>query len=351
MFGHPSLPTISFQFAAKEPKAGLPLVLDQLRAAHRYRNKLCELELERREEVHETVEKLEPRLAELRGAIECAKAALAEATRAKKAANAEARRHKADKALVAAEREARQRLKAIYMEEKALRAATFGREDVKAALKVVEERHCQEQRAARAESQLYWGTYLTIEHGCTSMRSGPPPKFLRWDGYGQLSLQIQGGLTWEQIAGGRDSRIRLTPPQSDLPAWHLLWFRIGSKEGKPVWTVVPVKITRKPPPTAKAKWAYLQRRVIGQEVTAKDRRYCHAGRIEWFVMFSMSDAGGWAKPDLADQGVVAINCGFRRVEGGLLHQLAGEPLSQRGRDLATAVQDPTRGQSQSSGVG
>ena len=62
MFGNKSLPTVNFQFAAKQPTTELALVLEQLRAAHCYRNTLCELELIRREDVQHTIQKPEPRL-------------------------------------------------------------------------------------------------------------------------------------------------------------------------------------------------------------------------------------------------------------------------------------------------
>jgi hypothetical protein len=62
MFGHKSDPAIVYRFGCRLSPESESIVWQMLRAGHRYRNKLVELELARRAAVEALVARLEPRL-------------------------------------------------------------------------------------------------------------------------------------------------------------------------------------------------------------------------------------------------------------------------------------------------
>src|SRR6516162_4910154 len=65
MFGNPSQPSkiYSYGLCARRPPAPAELIDDQMFAAHRYRNALCELELARRRSIEEIIRAASPDLA------------------------------------------------------------------------------------------------------------------------------------------------------------------------------------------------------------------------------------------------------------------------------------------------
>ena len=360
MFGHASLPARNYLYPASAPLEGHNAALEQLYLAHRYRNKLCELERGprdlkpgeypgRRARVQTTIDTMEPRLVSFTAELDQATAEVDRLLAEKKRKNAASRKQEKDPALKQQLAEARLRVKEIRERIKDLKQATFARSDVREALQAVEEENAELRRAARKASRLYSSTYMTVEADAGSMRSGAPPEFTRYEGEGRLTVRSQQGLSWADIESGNSTVLQLLPPQPTPHTrntrwsqphhtnWHVLRFRVGSDAGaKPIWCTVRINVNDKqtPPPTAKIKWAYLIRRVIGGEKLAGGKlsgrtldngklervdrqRYVHAGRVEWSVMFSLTDATGWAKSDTAGGGVCAINTGFRSVPGGL----------------------------------
>ena len=76
MFGNQSLPSVIYRYGARPPVTGTEEVERQMRLANHYRNKLVEIELERRQEAEAIVMQLAPRLADVERSITATEAAI-----------------------------------------------------------------------------------------------------------------------------------------------------------------------------------------------------------------------------------------------------------------------------------
>lgn len=354
-----------FRYGARPPLESEP-VQEQLRGAHRYRNRLVEIEHGRRAKVDALLAKHSPRLAEVEAAIGTkaleadresgapampATGMILEVEQAEAAVKNERMvgRSKAKRSTSpAAEalREKKAKLSALRKERKELRAALFVDESWKAENEKIEEEDHATRLAARSECGIYWGTYNAVEETAKSFRKGAPPRFRAWrDRRDRLGCQIQGGLSVPDLLGGQDSQLRLVfeeraprrcdgcmatarrarrgqpepenarpctcaamPPASERRARHaVVWFRIGST-GKgnriPVWAKIPVAYHRDLPEDATVKVAYVIRRSVGQHE-------------EWSVHFVLT-RDSWIQPDRATDGVVGIDVGWRHMPDGSL---------------------------------
>ncbi len=303
MFGNKSLPSVIYRYGALEPALNLPLVWEQLRAAHRYRNKLVEIERHRREQAAAVVSAASPDLA----ALEAQYASLqtkaeAEATRIK-AVNKAARKQKA----TAEDRKALSMIhaekKKVYAALKVAKDAAYKSVQARAALDQIDAAALTAAKEARANCGTGWGTYLQVENSLNGIRKGPPPKFLSWRGDGKLAVQLQGGMSVEAAEAG-DGRLIIETLPTNGKACNV-WLRIASDENKqPIWAVVPVIFHRPLPRDAEIKWVYLTARRVA----------CHT---QWGVCFVLARESGWRKTDLADSGRVSVDLGWRVVPQGL----------------------------------
>lgn len=309
MFGHESKPSRIYSFGAKAPIENADLVDAQMHAAHRYQNRLIEIERNRREAVERAIAEIAPEIGQLDQRIAEAEEALE--TRRKEIAerNARARTRTATAADRAAIKTMRDDLKALYDERKALRKETFARTDVKERLAEIDEESSAIQKQARADSGLYWGTYLTIEQAMQGVRRGAPPKFRRWTGEGKLAVQLQGGMMIDDAFGMADQRLRIErirmPNRTGRRADQrcIVHMRIGSHGRTPIWCAVPVELHRELPAESSIKWVYLLRRRT-------------ATHYEWRVQFVLS-RDGWPRHDQATTGTVGVELGWRMVRDGL----------------------------------
>jgi len=313
MFGNDSQPSVIYKYGAKEPVSGLERVKEQLSLAHKYRNKLTEIERKRRESSAETVRRLSPDLDALQIQLDGLYGELTTAKDAIKSANKHAR-----KKVGTPEQKAEvKRLTKVIAEVKPRLAEAKRRAyqsvEGEAALAEIEASTLEECKAARAASGLYWGTYLQVEQSASQSRKGKaPPRFMRWTGDGKLAVQLQGGMALEEAFIGKDSRFRLDALPSNawgkgVPSRHrrtTAWLRVGSDGRNPVWAAVPFTMHRLPPDDSSIKWVYLARRRVGCQ-------------YEWSLCLVLSRAEGWGKPDLASGGTVAVNCGWRRMPDGI----------------------------------
>lgn len=162
--------------------------------------------------------------------------------------------------------------------------------------------------AARAESGLYWGTYMLVEDAMEQIRktSKGAPKFRRYDGTGATGVKFQnsqantpvedlfeGGTTIAAIEGGPNT-----------PGKRWLKLRIGSEDKagrKPIWAVIPFRLYRPLPSEGKLKRINLIRRRVGP-----DHRY----EVQFTVEFE-------GRPELAQHGEVGIDVGYRKLDEGL----------------------------------
>jgi len=303
-----SLPSRIYSYGAKAPEAGLELVEAQMRLAHKYRNALVELELNRRKRVDEALRRLSPELVSCEEAIATEEQTLESVRVDINKARSEARKKVNLPDLTQGAREAKEKLKLTRAKRKELRSALFGSEPWKVEDEAINEWSKSEQKRLRSESGLYWGTYLHVETSMMGVRKGPPPAFKRWDGNGHLAVQIQHGISSEE-AFGTDARIRIEPlPTTGSKAAQRrtkIHFRVGSDErGGPVFATIPVVLHRPLPDDAQIKWVHLIRRRL-------------ATHHEWSINFVVSKPS-WPKLDQAESGSVGIDVGWRMKPDGSL---------------------------------
>jgi len=226
--------------------SGIETIDAQMVAAHRYGNDLVAIERGRRWALRQIDD-----TPEVRAAIELVEA------------STKSTRKEAFAALRAARKEAR------------LGAA--------AELERIAVLDAQIRRDARALTEAWWGNYLTIEASAQQQRSMPlysiddgftpsDPHFARWDGDSQVGVQIQGGLTTDEVIGCSDMRVRLHLGVEHR-RWResVLWMRLGSGEPlspgghrrEPIWATIGVRLDRMIPANARWKWVRLSRRRNG----------------------------------------------------------------------------------------
>jgi hypothetical protein len=304
MFGNASQPSRIYSYGAKAPVQNAELVGEQMWKAHRYRNKLVELELERRKEVDEAVARLSPDLQTTESALAVALQALELARTEIKKQNAQARsrKHRSPE-LVALVETNKALVKELRAKRKALRQATFESEAWKTAQLEINERANERQKAAREACGLYWGTYLLVETSMSKARSGAPPRFARWRGDGHLAVQLQGGMSPAEAFAGTDPRLRIEPMPTQGNKRERkrtrVWFRVGSQGRDPVWAVMPVILHRPIPADSRIKWVHIIRHRI-------------ATQCRWRVQFVLSKSS-WVRSDQAEHGTVGIDIGWRMM--------------------------------------
>ncbi len=313
MFGNDSQPTRMYSFGAKVPVENAALVSNQMRLAHKYRNMLVEIERERRQMVDEALRKLSPDLLKTEEAITVAEENLEKSKFTLNQARSRARKRVSPKELTQAYTDAKKELKRLRKIRKELRTALFQAKEWKASEREVEAKIHTKAIRARSENGLYWGTYLFIEQSMASARKGAPPQFVNWRGDGHLAVQIQKGISPEKLFGMNDKRICIDPVSND--AWKpggrklrrtRLHFRIGSDASRaPVWAVIPFVLHRPIPEDAQVKWVHLLRKRIGTHE-------------EWGVRIVLSRATGWARHDVAKDGAVGVDVGWRMKADGSL---------------------------------
>lgn len=312
MFGHASLPCRVYSYGARPPATSAEAVSEQMRLAHKYRNRLVEAELDRRKKVDALLAEISPELVCVEADIRKGEVGLEEALEAIRKASQEARKKVRPSALVLRVKELRKALKGAYQKRKDLRTALFADPVFKARQEALDLEHQGLRKELRAASGLYWGTYLLVEQSSSGIRSGAPPKFARWDGWGHLAVQIQGGLSAAEVLGGQDTRLRIGKVPAE--AWErggrrlrrtTVSFRVGSDaSGGPVWAEIPIVLHRPLPEDARIKWAHL----IRERIATHER---------WKVQFVL-ERERWDKEDLATDGRVGIDVGWRIKEDGSL---------------------------------
>lgn len=328
---------IVVSFTARPPRGSdLPLVESEMLAAHRYGNRLRELERNRRtavrvaqrllspeiDAIEREIDEIEERIGAVRAGIRKRRAA----ARAGSAATPE------ECAALDEEFDALRAARARAKEPRALLQKT---RKMRAVYRLIDRYNRQGRIMARAKAGCYWGTYLQVEAAiaAAAKEPGDGPRFARWEGEGKIAVQLQGGLTWDDAIGGADTRLRVETVSGDEwlarqgktrkgPArtpgsrrdsgsravqYAIVWLRAGSEGRRPIWVQVPVEIDRAIPP-GKVMWAWLQRRAlpsIGE----------HGSPWRWEVQLVIRTEE--APPSSTGRGTVAVNLGWRRIETGL----------------------------------
>lgn len=305
--------TKNYTYGAKSPDIE-HAVVDAIRSAHRYRNRLCELELQKRARHEELLQRLAPAYVEACKAVDAAEEQL---TNVREAIQSERvkQRTKAPQGIDHLTNTAKELMKALRelrATRKAAKQAAYDDAAVAEAMQKNQEQHKQECATAKAESGLYWGTEAIVTQACRSFSSGSPPRFARWEGEGQLAVQLQNGMDTRAVFD-IDTRLQLIIPdklQERLTAKGKAprsmrrgecLIRIGSEGRSPIFAKVPIVFHRLLPP-GRIKWAYLERRMM-------------ANRPVWKIRLTI-DCDESTKPRDTRK-VVAVHVGWCIQPGGL----------------------------------
>lgn len=295
------------------------VVREQMRLAHRYRNKLVEIERARRAARREV--EIGAGLATASQAVASADAAVAQALAAVSAYKAATRAGSVPAELREALAGHRAALATARAEFRAVRKALREDPALLAACAEVDQRSSEAHKAARAACGVYWGTYLIVEAANDASAKSLPlwdgaapsdPHFVRWDGEGAVGVQIQGGMAVAAL--GESTVVRIVevecPHGSKAdPASRLsqkrrrveLWLRVGSGEGRaPRWARFPMVMHRPFPEGARIKCVSVVLRTVGP-------------REEWSANFTVETPAPEARTgDVA----VAAHFGWRKMPDG-----------------------------------
>ena len=313
MFGHDSLPSKVFSYGAKTPIENFESVKNQMYLAHKYRNALVQAELERRELTDKALASTFPALEELEATIKRKENEL-EALRTNiKTLNVERRDRTPSKDEAENGKRVRNELQELWTRRKELRKECFSLPEWKIIGIPLEAEHKAKLKKLYAESGCYWGTTLHINQSCSDFNKGAPPHFMSSRGDGHLAMQVQGGMTMDELLSGVDTRVQLgaVPDEAWKPGGrHLrkttVKLRIGSNSDRtPIFATIPIVYHRPIPQDGVIKWVHLIRRMVGT-------------KPEWRLQFVVSRREGWQPEDLAIKGIVGLDLGWRRMpDGGL----------------------------------
>jgi hypothetical protein len=295
-------PTKIWSFGALAPTTNEKLLLEQLFLGSRYYNSLIEIEQRRRKNYRDARSEAAPTLAMLEAEW---KKLDAEFTLGLDALP----KVKGKKVLTPELQELKARRKDVAARMKAERAAFAANEEAKLGIKKVDDAAQVEVKAARAATDLYWGSYLLIEKQIEQARQSKlDPRFRRFEGNGRVGVQLQGGLTLPELLSGQDTRLRLvarqsTPKVKKPKAQHEVHIRVGSDGRAPIWAVLPVVLHREIPADAKIQWAWIKVKNVG-------------GVRKYFLQIAMESDTFDLKHSPKGTGTVAINFGWRAHEDG-----------------------------------
>lgn len=313
----------NYTYGLRSPIENRDRVLDQLRLASVYRNKLVEIELARRADTDATLRELCPGLLECEAALAEVNSTIESVLTQQRGRNQRARGMTDEVDFRARLAELKPRRKELAVERKRLRDGSFAQEATQFRLAEVNETASAAIRAARAACGVFWGSYLLVEQAADAFRKGAPPVFRGYRGEGRIAVQLQGGMTWDEASSGDDARLRIvcmpqtqqriakngtvlpTPGARRQAEQYTLWLRIGSDGRAPIWATWPLILHRPIPDMTRIMWAIVQRRII-------------AGKDRWQLTLSLRDDTDLAfiRRDVAATGVVGIDIGYRLMPDG-----------------------------------
>jgi hypothetical protein len=220
--------TAVYEYGLLQPTSGEQEASDQIWLAHQYYNKLIEIEREKREKVF-AVQADDPVLGPLAEAYKKAHETVEQLqTQKKRAKSHDGKTQPPPKGAITEAKTARTEARKALAEAKKERA-----EVLLPLYKQLDEETHKKRLAARAECNVFWGTYLQIEQAVAQACKSPKskdgkrpnkrkshlPQFRRWTGDGLVAVQIQKGLPADEVFG-TDSRVQVNPID-DAPQAHL----------------------------------------------------------------------------------------------------------------------------------
>jgi transposase len=298
-----------YEYGLLRPTENLELVLDQMRLGARYYNKLVEIERERRDAVAKHLSKSEE-VAHLEGIVVRLEARLERIrTHIKEQSSRERKRRdrqSTTKWTIAALKTVRSRLKP---------AKKIAREMMAEAITDAGTESNVKRRAARATCGVYWGTYLLQEQAIDAATKYPtPPQFHSYRGEGRVGVQLQGGMTVDEVFSEKDTQIRISPVSKaayESPSRGerrrqsrtTLRLRVGSQNNRePIWTTFPMIMHRPFPDGTIIKNAIVKRRLV-------------ADLDKWTLLVTVDVPDPVAE---TQSGIVAVDVGWRKRDDNRL---------------------------------
>jgi hypothetical protein len=317
----PALEARVLQYGLLPPIQNGDLVAEQMRAARRYYNDHIALERARRD-VFRKLRAEHTNIGEHEARCEALATELEELRTQIKAARARERRNVNTAELDARAKDVLRELRGARAVLKEARRAVRDDEKLKVAAAELEARTKVWGKALRATTKAYWGTYLLVEASIEQARKSViDPQFRSARGTerisktgegcaeGRIGVQIQNGMTVQELLDGNDTRIRITPAPARFQrnrksarglrrcATKLLWLRIGSTPKRaPIWAVFPMILHRDIPTDALIKAASVHLQVIGFDE-------------HWTVNLTYTRE---STPMPQHEGVVALDLGWRQ---------------------------------------
>lgn len=311
MFGNKSMPSKRYKYGAKAPN-DVKAAMDQIYLAHEYGNKLVEVELRRRTEYTEARRAIFPDMESVEQEISGLVEQIANLRKQITDNNQKTRRKSVDPGIRSEIKRLSAELKLVRASRKEMCEQAKSNEELKLAAEVIEKKAqeaIKDLYGVYTKRGLYWGT-LNMATSRRVKRSSKPPRFRRFDGQGELAVQIQGGMTFEELLEGKSNFVRVEGLTKD--SWEgkpadtkgLVKLRIGSDEKRqPIWLELPFKMHRPLPDDCRIKWVTVNAVKI-------------ATHLKWNVQFVVSKEE-WDAPKSATAGRVALDVGWRWVGNGL----------------------------------
>lgn len=320
------MPTLVYSYPCRV-LSGEAEIGAQISSAHRYYNQLVELNRAFYGARLESTRKTCPDYDEAFAAVEIAQAKVDELRENIKRENARARRKRATPEESAALRAARADWKAARERRKEVRAIVasdpglqveLGKIDIEfngTPIEGSDRRRGGKFKEARAACGVYWGTYLKIEAAIEAAKTKTlgPLKFSRWDGSGQVAVQVQGGASVSDLLAG-------TGKIGNLIRWGGLtqrgknrkpWLTLSMKVDGDTYATIRATLTRHLPDDARIMGVALVREPLPPHRTKDGWK----PRYDWTIQFTVRTA---QVKDRAKTGLAGVDLGWRLMEDGSL---------------------------------
>lgn len=304
----------------------------QISLAHKYYNLLIEIENERVKKFDAIRKKVCPEYDSIDAQVAEAEAEVERIVDAIRAANAKAKRKRATKEEREQLAEAKAKRKQLCERRKIIR------ETVPTIPEFIEENRKLDieyngvevpgkafrdggiLKDVRKKSGLYWGTYLKVEGSIeqAKKKSKGPLRFRRWDGNGQVAIQIQKGASWSDVISGSGRvgsllrLVKIITRGNNRCNRNVLTMRCGtSSDGHPTYCDVQVSWHRELPDDARIMGVSLVRRIM-PPLRTKDG---WKPDYRWEIQFTIRTD---AEKVRATSGKCGIDLGWRvRPDGSL----------------------------------
>ena len=319
--------TVVYKYGVRRPTANAALIDEQMRLAHRYLNRLIEIERERRGAVRMVLGRRDIAIKDVVLAAESMSRDLKSATDVIKVQRASTRSRsetKEQRDLVADLRVRSKIAWAVVKEERAARRTENERENTAQAIKEINACAGGKEREARAICGVPWGTYQQIEAAMDASKKMPlwrqnerthvweesDPRFRRWDGRGTVGVHIQNrvlGVGEALRCTDKWVQLQIKEPRSSSRnaqkrRFGILRLRVGTEAGAPVWAEWPILMHRPLPDGATISWATVKREMVSD-------------LDQWALHLTLQLPDGMQR-EKCGEGAVAVDIGWRLMDDG-----------------------------------